>query len=197
MIEPSEFSCLVVLLFALTPAFHGQELSSQPKEDTKVCVAAVSNRSKDSLMVDRLTDRLTRSIVQNKLYAVKIDSDTTSDRDLHPTIQNSTDMKTLQCDFLLLTQVSEVRTNPTATDAPSISIGKKVPSIDASDPMGGSTGPVYRDNVEIRFAIFRVGKIKPDLDTTLLGQSSANASDSLMSTMDREANRVGHELKKK
>jgi hypothetical protein len=35
------------------------------------------------------------------------------------------------------------------------------------------------------------------LDTYLLERSSANVSDSFLAAMDREANRVSHELKKK
>jgi predicted Zn-dependent protease len=63
--------------------------------------------------------------------------------------------------------------------------------------MGGQSGPVYRDNLEIKFALFRPGKVSAVMNTTMLAQPSANVSDSLMQTMDRVANRVSHELKKK
>jgi hypothetical protein len=79
-----------------------------------------------------------------------------------------------------------------------ISIGHaRVPSIDASDPMGGESGPVYRRELEINFAVFRTGSLTPILDTQILDRARANASDSLMDAMDREGNRVKHELKKK
>lgn len=63
--------------------------------------------------------------------------------------------------------------------------------------MGGSSGPVYRDNLEIAFALFRAGKATAVTNATLLEQPSANVSDSLVQAMDRVANRVHHELKKK
>jgi hypothetical protein len=72
-----------------------------------------------------------------------------------------------------------------------------VPSVDASDPLGGQSGPVYRDNLEVNFALFRSGTPKALLDTRLLDRPSANVSDSLMQAMDRVANRIHHELKKK
>jgi len=78
-----------------------------------------------------------------------------------------------------------------------ISIGGKTPSVDASDPMGGSSGPVYRDSLEIDFALFRAGTPTAVTNATLLEQPSANVSDSLVQAMDRAANRVHHELKKK
>jgi hypothetical protein len=77
---------------------------------------------------------------------------------------------------------------------PTISIGGRVPSIDASDPLGGSSGPVYRDNLKIGFALFRIGQWQPVLDTSIQERPSGNASDSLSPAMDREANRVSHEV---
>jgi hypothetical protein len=35
------------------------------------------------------------------------------------------------------------------------------------------------------------------VDTAILAQPSGSASDNLLSAMDRESNRIGHELKKK
>jgi hypothetical protein len=63
--------------------------------------------------------------------------------------------------------------------------------------MGGQSGPVYRENLEINFALFRPGKPSATMNATILAQPSANVSDSLMLAMDRVANRVSHELKKK
>jgi hypothetical protein len=68
--------------------------------------------------------------------------------------------------------------------------------VDASDPLGGSTGPIYRENLQVAFALFRIGRFKPVLDTYVLERPSANVSDTLLGAMDREANRIGHELKK-
>ena len=63
-------------------------------------------------------------------------------------------------------------------------------------PMGGSSGPVYRENLQVAFALFRIGRFKPVLDTYVLERASANVSDTLLPAMDHEANRVDHELKK-
>jgi hypothetical protein len=68
--------------------------------------------------------------------------------------------------------------------------------VDASNPLGGSSGPVYRENLQVDFALFQVGLFKPVLDTYVLERPSANVSDTLLPAMDHEANRVGHELKK-
>jgi hypothetical protein len=62
--------------------------------------------------------------------------------------------------------------------------------------MGGSSGPVHRENLQLAFALFRIGRFKPVLDTYVLERPSANVSDSLLPAMDHEANRVGRELKK-
>jgi hypothetical protein len=69
--------------------------------------------------------------------------------------------------------------------------------VDASDPLGGQSGPVYRDSLDINFALFRPGATKALLDTRILDRPSGNVSDSLMQAMDLVANRVNHELKKK
>jgi hypothetical protein len=69
--------------------------------------------------------------------------------------------------------------------------------VDASDPLGGQSGPQYRDNVEVNFVVFRPGTPKAVLSTKMSDQLSGNVTDSLMQAMDREANRIGHALKKR
>jgi hypothetical protein len=144
-----------------------------------------------------MTERLTKSLVQNKLAGVTMDSATTDDRELHLTAANGEELKRLECDYAVLTQVTKPKANPTEPRVPSITIGRRVPSTDASDPMGGQSGPVYRDNLEIDFALFRPGKFSAMMNATILAQPSANVSDSLVQTMDQIANRVRHELRKK
>jgi hypothetical protein len=63
--------------------------------------------------------------------------------------------------------------------------------------MGGQSGPVYRDNLEIDFALFRAGQFDPTTKALIYERPSANVSDSLVQAMDRVANRVAHDLKKK
>jgi hypothetical protein len=188
---------LVSLLLASFLPSWSQELSSQPQPALKICVAIVANRSTTSLLVERMTARLTKSLSDNKLTAVVMDSDTTKDHELRPTLENAQEMKSKECDYVVLTRVTDPKNNPTEPRLPSISIGSRVPSVDASDPMGGQSGPVYRDSVELDFALFRAGNPTARLNTNLMDRPSANVSDSLMQAMDREANRVTHELKKK
>jgi hypothetical protein len=144
-----------------------------------------------------MTARLTKSLAGNKVMAAAMDSATTRDRELRPTLENSAEIKDRECNYILLTQVTDPKAHPTEPRGPQISIGGKTPSVDASDPMGGQSGPVYRDSLEIDFALFRAGKPAAAVNGTLLEQPSANVSDSLVQAMDRVANRVLHELKKR
>ncbi len=171
----------------------------QPKSEVrlKVCVAGVSNQTATSLFEERMAARLTKSLEQNKLAAVAMDSPTTNERELRPTFQNGEEMKRQECDYVLLTQVRNPRTDVTNLRMPSVSIGGRPPSTDASDPMGGQSGPVYRDEMEIDFAVFRAGKFDPTTNTSINERPSANVSESLVQAMDRVANRVAHDLKKK
>lgn len=75
--------------------------------------------------------------------------------------------------------------------------GPIVPSVDASDTMGGSSGPAYREEMQISFALFRTSHSDPVVDTAILERASANVSDTFMGAMDRIANRVNHEIKRK
>jgi hypothetical protein len=150
-----------------------------------------------SAFVDRLTERLTKDLKEEKIRALAMESRTTTDAKLHPTQENGEEAKSRECDYMLLTQIVDPKTRPFEPQSPQISIGGRVPSTDASDPMGGSSGPVYRENVQISFALFPMDRLKPVIDTVILAQPSGHASDNLMSAMDHESNRVSHELKKK
>jgi hypothetical protein len=173
-----------------------QDLPAQPKSGAKVCVANLLNASTTSADGDRLTERLTRSLKQNKINAVMMDSRTTNKHPLELSIENGEEAKQKECDYVLLSQIRDPRQHPLEPRPPEISIGGRVPSVDASNPLGGSSGPVYRENLQVDFALFQVGLFKPVLDTYVLERPSANVSDTLLPAMDHEANRVGHELKK-
>jgi hypothetical protein len=193
------FRLLALLVFASAlPSWPKESKeSSETQGRTKVCVAVVSNRTATSLFVERMTERLTKSLVQNNLAAVAMDSATTDDRELHPTLANGEELKRLECNYLVLTQITNPNAHSTDPRVPSGPMGRKLPGTDASDPMGGQSGPVYRDDLEIDFALFRPGKFGAMKNATIPAQPSANVSDSLVQTMDQVANRVGHELKKK
>ncbi len=181
-----------IFLLASTSLAWSQELSSQPETGGKVCVAGVNNRTGKSLLVERMTERLARSMNESKLIAVVMDSATTSDRELRPTLENSEELKRRECNYLVLTQVADPRAHPTELKLPEISIGGRAPNVDASDPPGAPP----RENLEVRFALFRPGS-PAVTDTSFPAQPSANVSDSLMQAMDRVANRVGRDVKKK
>jgi hypothetical protein len=189
---------LLAFVFAIAPlSALPQDLPPQPKPGAKVCVAIISNMSARTAMADRLAERLSKDLRDDKIKAVTMDSRTTTDPKLHPTRDNGEEAKSKDCDYMLLTQIVDPKTRPFDPQSPQISIGGRVPSVDASDPMGGSSGPVYRDNLQISFALFPMDRLKPVLDTVILAQPSGNASDNLLTAMDRESNRVSHELKKK
>jgi hypothetical protein len=186
-----------LLVFAMASLALSQDIPSHPKPGATVCVATVTNLSARSALVDRLTERLSADLKEEKIKALAMDSRTTTDVKLHPTRENGEEAKSRECDYMLLTQIVGPKTRPFEPQSPQISIGGRVPSTDASDPLGGSSGPVHRENVQISFALFPMDRLNPVLDTAILARPSGHASDNLMSAMDNESNRVSHELKKK
>jgi hypothetical protein len=189
---------LFLFVMAMTPAASWpQHIPSQPKPGSKICVATVSNMSARATLVDRLTERLSQDLRGDKIDALPMDSRTTRNYKLHPTHENGEEAKRKECDYILLTQIVDPKTHPFDPQSPQISIGGKAPSLDASDPLGGSSGPVYRDNLQVSFALFPIDLVKAVVDTVMLAQPSGNASDNLLPAMDRESNRIAHEMKKK
>jgi hypothetical protein len=63
--------------------------------------------------------------------------------------------------------------------------------------MSGQSGPVYREELEIAFALFPSFQADPIVDTNIFERASASVSDSFLAGMDRIASRVSSELKKK
>jgi hypothetical protein len=183
-----------VVVTVLLAAAAQDEIPEQAKGNGKVCVATVGNASTTSAFVEGLTRRLTQNLVQNKVNAISMESRTTTDRQLRMTTENGEESKDKQCDYILLTQIYSPGSRPEEPQDPVISIGSSVPSVDASDRM---SPPVYRNSLKISFALFRIARMKPVLEAAILQEPSANVSDSFLPAMDREANRVTHELKKK
>ena len=189
---------LFLLLISLAPlATWAKDLPPEPKADSEICIAKVSNISASVVIMDRVTERLAKSLRGNKTGVLIMDSSKTTDRKLHPTSENGEELKSKECDYILLTQIVDLKAQPYEPQMPPISIGGRAPSVDASDPLGGSSGPVHRDSLQISFALFRTDRFKPVLDTVILAEPSGHASDNLLSAMDRESSRVGSELKKK
>ena len=172
-------------------------LGAQSNEPSKVCVAVVANASTASADLDLLTQRLVKTLKKNKQDAVAMDSDTTMNRILRPTRQNSDEADDKQCDYTVLTQIVENRAHPGAP--PTLRPGGPiVPDLDASatHPGPGSTPPV-REEMQINFAVFRERKVDPVVDSSIFQAASQGVSDSFMAGMDRVASRVSHEMKKK
>lgn len=186
------------VLFSVAVCLAPFQATSQELSRAKVCVAVVNNHTAELLSPDRMTVRLVKAVSDKKLSVVAMDSATGNSKELRPTLENSQEMKSKECDYLVLTMVTGSSKRAGSPSDAGISIGHaRVPSTDASDPMGGQSGPVYRSEVEVNFAVFRSGGLNPILDTQIPDRPRANASDSLMGAMDHEGNRVKHELKKK
>ena len=182
--------CSVALTLSTLTA---QDLPSQPKSGAKVCVAGVANASATSAFVEHLTERLAQSLKQDKINAVIMDSRTTEKYPMQLSAENGDEVKEKGCDYALLSQIRDPKQHPFEPQPPQISIGGRVPSTDASDSL---SRPVYRDNLQVAIALFRVGSFKPVLDAYVLERPSSSVSETLLSAMDHEANRVEHELKK-
>jgi len=195
ILSPFAFS-IALLLSPLSVSAWQQAFPPPPGKGQAICVAVVANASAKSIFVERMTQRLTKNLKDNKVKALMMDSATTTQHKLEPSAENGEESRHKDCDYILLTQILDPQAHPLDPQMPTISIGGRVPSTDASDPMGGSSGPVYRDNLKISFALFRRGQWKPILDTYIQERPSGNVSDSLLPAMDREANRVSHEMNK-
>jgi len=174
--------CSLGFLAVASTIVAQDEIPSQPKSGAKVCVATVGNASTTSAFVERLTERLTRSLKQNKVNAVTMDSRTTDKHPLQLSTDNGEEAKQKECDYVLLSQIRDPRQHPLEPQLPEISIGGRVPSVEASDPR-----PVYRENLQVAFALFRIGRFKPVLDTVVLERPSTNVSDTFLPAMDHEA----------
>jgi len=187
---------LTFSLASFVATLVAQDLPPQPKKAARVCVATVENASTTSAFVERMTERLARSLKQDKIDAVIMESRSTDKQPLELSSDNGDEAQQKECDYVLLSQIRDPKQHPFEPQPPQISIGGRVPSVDASDTRGGPTGPVYHDNLQVYFALYRFGRFKPVLDTYVLETPSSNVSNTLLYAMDHEANRVGHELKK-
>src|SRR5690348_8158305 len=139
----------------------------------KICVAVVNNHTAELLSPDRMTARLAKAVNDKKHSAVAMETGTSDSRKLQPSLENSEEMKRKDCDYIVLTMVTGSSRHATPGDT-GISIGyARVPSVDASDPLGGESGPVYRNELEINFAVFRAGNPYPIIETQILDRARA------------------------
>ena len=191
-----KLSFLSAILILLCPALLPGQSRSRESKTARVCVAIVDNASAVSVYVERLTGRLVKNLQRGRVEAVAMESSTTKERTLRRTRQNTDEAEDKECNYTLLTQIVEIRAHPAAPQTTKRD-GATVPSLDAADPLSGSSGPVYREDLEVAFALFRASKYDPILDTFVLEPASANVSDTFMTGMDRVANRVSHDVKKK
>jgi hypothetical protein len=180
----------------LCPMLLVAQSESRQSGTPKVCVATVSNVSTVPAYLERLTEHLVKTLKRNKVEAISMTSSTTIKRRLRPTRQNIDEAEDKQCNYTLLTQIVEARAHPGMPQTIPRD-GARIPSLDASDPMGGQSGPVYRENEQISFALFRPYHDDPMVDTYVLERASADVSDTFQMAMDRIANRVSRDLKTK
>lgn len=168
----------------------------QSTEPPRICIAVVANASSVSAELDRLTERLVKSLTaKERRDAVAMDSSTTMNRQLRPTRQNSDEADDKQYEYTLLTQIVESRAHPGAPPGMHPS-GPVVPDLDASATRPGSTSlPPNREEMQISFALFRQRRVAPVADTSILQAASSAVSDTFMAGMDRIASRVSHEIK--
>ena len=76
---------MFLLVFAFAPlAALPQDIPSHPKPVGKVCVATVSNLSARGALVDRLTERVSKDLRDDKINAVTMDSSTTTTTNFIP-----------------------------------------------------------------------------------------------------------------
>lgn len=189
-------SVVPLLLLTLAAAAWQQELPPQPKPDGKVCIATVGNASTNSAFVEHLTERLSHSLSRDKVKNVSMDSRTTTDRELRPTEANGRESRDNDCDYILLTQIAQAPEHAIDPYKRDVVISRPTPDIDASNPAPNRRAPFARDVVQIRFAIFRIGRLKPVVDTSIRAYAAQNVSDSFLPVMDRIASRVAHEVRK-
>jgi hypothetical protein len=178
------------IVLALVSAAAAKDKNSLPQG--KVCVAVVANASTTSASVEQMTERLVKSLKQDKVDAVGMDSRTTMQYPLHFSKDNGEESQQKACDYILLTQLRDPREHPFEPHLPEISIGGPVPSTDASDETA-EAGP----NLQVAFALFRSGRFEPVVDTYLLDRTGTSVATRFWHGMDMEANRVRSELKKK
>src|SRR5260370_7797174 len=83
------FAFLIALFLSPPPKSAGQQaLPPQPGKGQAICVAVVANASAKSAFVERMTERLTKSLKDTKLIALMMDSAPTPHHNLNPTPQN-------------------------------------------------------------------------------------------------------------
>ena len=176
-------------VLALVSAVAAKDKNSLPQG--KVCVAVVADASTTSASVQQMTERLVKSLKQDKVDAVGMDSRTTTAYPLRFSKDNGEESQQKGCDYILLTQLRDPREHPWEPHLPEISIGGPVPSTDAADE--GPAGP----NLHVAFALFHSGRFEPVLDTYVLDRPGTNVATRFWHAMDMEANRIRSELKKK
>jgi DNA-binding transcriptional regulator YbjK len=107
------FAVLIARFLSPPPASAWQQaLPPQPGKGQAICVAVVANAGAKSAFVERMTERLTKSLKDNKLKALMMDSATTPQRKLEPTAENGEESRQKDCDSILLTQILDPQAHP-------------------------------------------------------------------------------------
>ena len=173
---------VVPAVVLLTASLFAQDKNAAP--EGKVCVAMVGNASTTSVFVEHMTERLVRSLKQDEVNALGMRSRTSDHYPLQPSKANGQESGQKECEFILLTQVREQRREE--PQLPSVSIGE-----------AGGTQDV-KGRLQVAFALFRVGRYEPIVDTYVYAPTNpqSSVSDRFLLEMEGEANRVSSEMKK-
>ena len=184
------------LVLAALAALAQNELPPQPaKKNAKLCVAIVGNASTTPALEERMTARLVQTLKDMRVNVEGMDSRTTMQHRITMTSDNSAESRDKECDYVLLTQLTEPRLQPNALDMPTIQIGKRAPNVDASGPLDSTQE--QRESLEVVFVMFRNGRLKPVVDTSVPAYSIHHVAEDFLPAMDREASRIAREFNKK
>ena len=186
-------SALLFLLPVLPATAFAQHLPAPSKPEAKVCVAQVANLSAESVREPWLTTQLSSNLKRFKLDVLTLESRTPARRRIELDLDTAAEVRDKNCDYVLLTQIVDLRRGILGSTQPNISLGKRIPGTDASE----GPGLGRQNDVQLRYALFRIGRPEPVFEDAISEQSSTSTNYNVEADVDREAARIRHELTKK
>lgn len=170
-----------------------QHLPDQPKPEGSVCVAQLVNLSTEFAQEPQLATRLIANFKRLKISVVAMESRTPSRQRLAPDADTGTEARDKNCDYILLTQIVTLHRGLGLNTSPESIGARRIPSTDASE--NGRDRAL--NDVQLRFTLFRLGRLDPIVDDAISSLNSTSTNYNLEEDVDREASRVRRELGKK